>query len=110
MEDDEVLARSPVAEVAAADCPFDMEDGGGLVIDEGDEDDDDVRDPLFSPVIVSTCSLNDKREEEGGMSSLEEEERPRLQSDESSRVRDCYKVTILVGKLVGLTRIWNFPL
>ena len=110
MEDDEVMARSPVAEVAAADCPFDMEDGGGLVIDEGDEDDDGVRDPLFSPVIVSTCSLNDKREEEGGMSSLEEEERPRLHSDESSRVRDCYKVTILVGKLVGLTRIWNFPL
>ena len=38
------------------DCPFDI-DGDDLVIDEEGD-----RDELFSPVIVSTCSL--KREEE----------------------------------------------
>ena len=64
-----------------------MDGGDDLVIDEGDDDVVDVgdaaTDELFSPVIVSTCSLNKK---EGRRSSLEDE-RPRLQSDESSKAR-----------------------
>ena len=81
--EDEVIPRSPVeAAAAAADCPFDLGDGDELVIDEGEGDD---HDQLFSPVIVSTCSLN-KKEGEGERSSSEDE-RPRLQSDESAKVR-----------------------
>lgn len=73
-------------EAAAPDCPFDIDvDGDELVIDEEGDDEVDVghATELFSPVIVSTCSLNKK---EGRRSSLEDE-RPRLQSDESSKAR-----------------------
>ena len=66
-----------------------MDDGDDLVIDEGDDDVVDVghaaTDELFSPVIVSTCSLNKK--EGGSRRSSSEDERPRSQSDESSKAR-----------------------
>ena len=58
------------------DCPFDIDGGDNLVIDEGDD-----RDELFSPVIVSTCSLKREREARNAAS----EEAAAAQSEESSR-------------------------
>ena len=80
--------RSPVeAAAAAADLPFDI-DEDELVIDEegggGDVDVEHATNELFSPVIVSTCSLNKKEDERR---SSPEDERPRLQSEEPSKVR-----------------------
>ena len=79
--------RSPVeTAAAAADLPFDI-DEDELVIDEeggGDVDVEHATNELFSPVIVSTCSLNKKEDER--RSSMEGE-KPGLQSEEPSKVR-----------------------
>ena len=101
--EDEVIPRSPVE---AADCPFDMDDGDDLVIDEGDDDVVDVghaaTDELFSPVIVSTCSLNKKEGDSRRSSS--EDERPRSQSDESSKARHFLSY---VGVSRGISTLWR---